>query len=108
MHTDEAVQAKKTGDLLEENKYRYDPKEFHGPTIYYFTLPVLALSSVKTFAQSFEFHYRIVTVLFGSAAVLLLLLLLDGMGSVAALSAGLLMALSPCMVFYSRYYIQEM
>jgi uncharacterized protein (TIGR03663 family) len=108
MHTDEAVQAKKTGNLLEKNEYRYNPKEFHGPTIYYLTLPVLALSSVKTFAQSSEFHYRIVPVIFGSAMVLLLLLILDAMGGLAAPSAGLMIALSPCMVFYSRYYIQEM
>jgi len=38
MHTDEAVHAIKFGALLEENRYRYDPHEYHGPTLNYFTL----------------------------------------------------------------------
>ena len=39
MHTDEAVQAAKFGELLDEGQYRYDPVEYHGPTLYYLTLP---------------------------------------------------------------------
>ena len=41
MHTDEAVQAAKAGALFDSGGYRYDPREFHGPTLYYFTQPVL-------------------------------------------------------------------
>jgi len=38
MHSDEAVNAVKFGQLLEERFYRYDPHEYHGPTLNYFTL----------------------------------------------------------------------
>ncbi|MCB0293433.1 MAG: hypothetical protein KDH97_24480, partial [Calditrichaeota bacterium] len=38
MHTDEAVHAVKFGALLEEGFYEYDPFEYHGPTLNYFTL----------------------------------------------------------------------
>ena len=34
-HPDEANQAFTTGRLLETGVYRYDPKDHHGPTLYY-------------------------------------------------------------------------
>jgi predicted membrane-bound mannosyltransferase len=37
MHTDEAVDAIKFGALLEKGSYIYDPAEYHGPTLNYFT-----------------------------------------------------------------------
>ena len=44
MHNDEAVNAIKFGQLWERGTYRYDPNEFHGPTLYYGTLPVVWLA----------------------------------------------------------------
>ena len=38
MHGDEAVHAVKFGKLLEEGVYRYDPSEYHGPTLILFTI----------------------------------------------------------------------
>jgi uncharacterized protein (TIGR03663 family) len=108
MHVDEAVQAVKTGTLYDTGVYRYDPHEHHGPTLYYFAALSMKLAGCENFPASTEKLYRIIPVLFGAAVVLLLLLLGDGMGKPAALCAGVLFALSPAMVFYSRYYIQEM
>ena len=108
MHTDEAVQAVKTGILAETGVYRYDPHEYHGPSLYYLTLPSLWLSSHGSFTKSDEGAYRIVPVLFGVGLVLLLLLIGDGLGWPAAVCAGVLTAVSPVMVFFSRFYIQEM
>ncbi|MBN2307363.1 MAG: TIGR03663 family protein [Candidatus Hydrogenedentes bacterium] len=108
MHGDEANQAYKAGILLETGAYAYDPYEHHGPTLYYLTLPVAWLTSAKTFAETTEFTYRIVPVLFGVGLILLLLGLGDGLGPAAAVCAGILTAISPAMVFYSRYYVQEM
>ena len=45
--------------------------------------------------------------MFGAGLIVLLLLVADGLGRWATLGAALLTALSPAMVFYSRYYIQE-
>jgi uncharacterized protein (TIGR03663 family) len=107
-HGDEANQAFKAGILLEAGEYRYDPLEHHGPTLYYLARISTGLSGVKTFAETSESMYRIVPVLFGAAVVLLLLLIRDGLGNRAVFYAALLTAVSPAMVYYSRYFIQEM
>ncbi len=39
MHADEAVHADKFGTLLEGGGYVYDPSDYHGPSLYYLTLP---------------------------------------------------------------------
>jgi uncharacterized protein (TIGR03663 family) len=108
MHGDEAVHAIKFGDLLEKGVYAYDPNEYHGPTLNYITLIPAWLSGARTLAQTTEITLRIVPVFFGVCLVLLLLLLIDGLGTAATIYAGILTAVSPAMVYYSRYYIQEM
>ena len=108
MHGDEAVHADKFKDLLEEGVYKYDPYEYHGPTLNYLTLIPSWLSSAEKLTQVSEFTLRIVPVFFGVSLVLLVLLISRGLGSRAAILAALLTAISPAMVFYSRYYIQEM
>jgi len=108
MHHDEAVQAVKTGVLFETGEYRYDPRDCHGPSLYYLTLPFLWLSGAQDFAQSNELIFRMVPVLFGVGLILLVLLVLDGLGWGACVWAALLTAVSPAMVFYSRCYFQEM
>jgi len=107
MHGDEAVHAVKFGDLLEKGFYRYNPDEYHGPTLNYFTLVPSWLSSTQKYADLSESTLRIVPVFFGVLLVLLLLLLADGLGWTTSVCAAVLTAISPAMVFYSRYYIQE-
>jgi uncharacterized protein (TIGR03663 family) len=107
MHTDEAVHADNFGILLEGGAYKYDPHEYHGPTLNYFTLIPARLTSADTYVALTEVTLRIVPVVFGTLLVLMTLLLVRGLGP-AAVTAALLAALSPAMVFYSRYYIQEM
>jgi len=107
-HGDEAVQAVKAGELYDGGQYRYDPHEFHGPSLYYFTLPVLKLGGAKRFADADDADFRLVPVLFGVGLILLLLPLRRSLGAVAMLTAAVLLAVSPAMVFFGRYYIQEM
>jgi len=107
-HPDEAVQAVKAGELYDGAQYRYNPYEFHGPSLYYFTLPILKLSGAKNFAETSDAGFRLVPVLFGVGLILLLLPMRRDLGSVAMVSAAVLIAVSPAMVFFSRYYIQEM
>lgn len=108
MHTDEAVHAIKTGELLASGRYVYDPNEFHGPTPYYAALAISRLAGARSFSEVTEGMLRAAPVLFGICVVLLLLGVQDGLGRVATAIAGTLTAVSPAMVFYSRYYIQEM
>jgi uncharacterized protein (TIGR03663 family) len=108
MHGDEAVHAVRFGELLEKNFYRYNPHEYHGPTLNYFTLIPAWLSGIHKFKDLSEFTLRIVPVFFGLLLVLMPLLLLRGLGRSATIIAIVMTAISPAFVFYSRYYIQEM
>lgn len=106
-HGDEAVHAVKFRELWEHGKYAYDPNEFHGPTIYYAALPFVAARGQAAFADMQESDFRRAIAVLGAAMIGLLLLLKKPLGSHALLWAGLLLALSPAFVFYSRYFIQE-
>jgi uncharacterized protein (TIGR03663 family) len=107
MHADEANQAVKSAQLYETGKYEYDATDHHGPSLYWLTLPSLAIRGVKDLAGSREVDYRIVPALFGVGLIGLLLLFVDGLCRTAVAVAAVLTAISPAMVFYSRYYIQE-
>lgn len=107
MHTDEAVHAIKFAALLEEGHYLYDAREYHGPALYYFTLIPACLRGQTSLAALDETTLRLVPVCFGLGLVLLPLLLRPFIGGAATLAAAFAAALSPMLVFYSRYYIQE-
>ncbi|MBI3853453.1 MAG: TIGR03663 family protein [Verrucomicrobia bacterium] len=108
MHNDEGLNAMKFRSLWVTNDYKYDPHEFHGPTLPYATLPAAWLSPARNFDDFTESTFRLVTVAFGIGLILLVLLLTDGLGKPETLCAVALTAISPAMVFYSRYYIHEM
>ena len=108
MHNDEGVNAIKLRDLLQHGKYRYDPSEYHGPTLIYSTRVWLGLIGTNTFAAVDEKKLRWLTVLFGVGLIALLASVSDALGKRATLVGGLFIAISPAMVFYSRYYIHEM
>ena len=107
IHTDEAVHAVKFADLLEKNQYCYDPSEYHGPTLYYFTLPVAWLSGKTNFTEITETTLRLVPALFGIATILLFLLIADAIGYPAAFIGAALTAISSALTFYGRYYVHE-
>ncbi|MFL6253546.1 MAG: flippase activity-associated protein Agl23 [Pyrinomonadaceae bacterium] len=101
LHHDEGVNGFFLTNLLRQGRYVYDPENYHGPTLYYLTLPFVALAGLHTFV------IRLVPSLFGVGVVWLVLALRRYVGTVAALVAALLIAVSPACVFYSRYFIHE-
>ena len=107
MHADEANQAVKFGDLLERGDYRFDPKDHHGPTLYYLTLPAARAAGATTLAGLDERTLRLVPALFGAALLVVLLLFSGGLSREAILAAAALAAVSPALTYYSRFYIQE-
>jgi len=107
MHTDEAVHAQKFADLLEAGEYEYDRREYHGPTLNYFTLVPAWLQSAENYAQLTELTVRIVPVVFGVLLVLASTLMVRGLGGAGAAVGAAFTAVSPAFVFYNRYYIQE-
>jgi uncharacterized protein (TIGR03663 family) len=108
LHTDESVHAYKFAGLWDRGEYRYDPHEYHGPTLYYATLPLAWLSGAANADQLRETTLRAVPLVFGLGLILLTALFADGLGRVGTLTAGLLTAVSTALVFFSRYYIHEM
>jgi len=107
MHGDEANQAVKTARLLETGQYVYDPHDHHGPSIYYLAQPVFWALGAETAPDLTDGMLRVVPAVFGVLTVVLLVLMGDGLGRAAAVCAGVLTAVSPALVFYSRYYVQE-
>lgn len=107
MHNDEAVNALKFADLLENGSYKYDKNDYHGPTLNYFTLIPAIIRSQKSLREIDEITLRLVSVSFGLGIILLLLLIAMVIGWPNVLIISLLITISPPLVFYSRYYIQE-
>src|SRR5207249_4582807 len=108
LHNDEAVNAIKVSELWQQGRYAYDPDEFHGPALHYATLPFLWLSGARNPDELEAATLRLAPVVFGVGLILLPLLLADGMGRLAVAWAAMFTAISPAMVFYSRYFIHEM
>jgi uncharacterized protein (TIGR03663 family) len=107
-HNDEAVNAVKVADLWQHGRYVYDPDEYHGPTLHYATLPILAASGARNADELNNGILRLAPVVFGIGLILLLLLFVDALGRRALAWAAVFTAVSPAMVFYSRYFIHEM
>lgn len=107
MHTDEAVHGIILGRLLEGNGYRYDPAEYHGPTLYYLTAPLALLRGQSTTAALTETTLRLLPALCGAAMILLFALWRNVLGSPAVTWAAIFTAIAPIQLYYSRYFIQE-
>lgn len=100
MSHDEAQHTQLAWSLYSGTGYVHVPMT-HGP----FQIEVVA-SSYFLFGGS-DWASRIPAALFGVAAVMLILLFRRWIGRSGALAAGLLMTISPYMVYYSRYVRNE-
>jgi uncharacterized protein (TIGR03663 family) len=113
LHHDEGVNGNFLVMLVREGKYFYDPQNYHGPTLYYFSavIPwIVKFLGGKTAGDNYgltTFNIRLVTVVFGLATIWLALLLRKRLGAIGALSAAGLLAISPGAVYLSRYFIHE-
>lgn len=101
-HHDEGVNSFFLLNLAHSGEYKYDPTNYHGPSLYY-----IALVSLRIFGEN-DFALRLTPVLFGILTVAMIWLLRRQLGTVGTPVAACFMALSPCLVFYSRYFIHEM
>jgi uncharacterized protein (TIGR03663 family) len=102
LHHDEGVNAYFLTSLVRPpHIYRYDPTNYHGPSLYY-----LAWASAAVFGLT-DFALRFVPAAFGLTTIAWILLLRRNLGDVGALSAATLLTLSPGGVFHSRYFIHE-
>ncbi len=100
-HHDEGVNGFFLARLVREGVFKYDPSNYHGPTLYYLTLPLVGIFGLSDLAV------RGTTVVFGMLTVFGLWRFLSRTGSGWALAAMALLATSPGAVFFSRYFIHE-
>ena len=113
LHHDEGVNGNFLVRLVREGIYHYDPANYHGPTIYYFaslipwTLRFLFGAGRQNTYGLTTITIRLVPALFGLATIWLVLLLRRRLGTIGALSAAALLAISPGAVYLSRYFIHE-
>jgi uncharacterized protein (TIGR03663 family) len=113
LHHDEGVNGNFLVRLVREGFYQYDPANYHGPTLYYFSAIIpwitklLFGSAARDNYGLTTFNIRLITVLFGLGTIVLVFLLRRRLGTVATLAAGLMLAVSPGAVYLSRYFIHE-
>ena len=101
IHHDEAVNGWFVDGLFSKGFYSYDPQNYHGPLYFY----LLALSE-KIFGRNL-IALRIPSVVLGSLIAISPLWFKRVLGVPAAWVAAFFLALSPALVFYSRYAIHE-
>ena len=113
LHHDEGVNGNFLVKLVREGAYQYDPENYHGPTLYYFSALIPWVTKVLFGTNAREtyglttFTIRLIPALFGLATIGLVFLLRKRLGTVATLAAALMLAVSPGAVYLSRYFIHE-
>ncbi len=109
-HPDEANQAFTTGRLLETGTYRYDPKDYHGPTLHYAAAAIQKVAGHDstatldaTLLRVTPLVFAVITILLGFSAVRRIT------RSVATgLAFAALLATAPMFVFFATDFIHEM
>ena len=93
LHHDEGVNGNFLVSLVRDGTYIYDPNNYHGPTLYYFSAifcwlrGFLAEKRARDIYGLTTFNIRFVTAAFGIATIGLALLLRKRLGTIGALSA---------------------
>jgi len=87
--------------LFREGIYKYDPTNYHGPDLYYFALAFSKVFGLNTISV------RASVAIFGVLTVFLAFFLRKYIGKIGSIAAALFLALSPGMVYISRYFIHE-
>jgi uncharacterized protein (TIGR03663 family) len=100
-HHDESVHASFTLKLLEQGEYSYNPA-YHGPFLFHSTAAVFHFLGIN------DTTARLVPVFFGVATLLLLFLLKKELGKSGVLWSMFLLAFSPSMVYFSRFFRNDM
>jgi uncharacterized protein (TIGR03663 family) len=100
-HHDEGVNGWFLTTLFRDGTYKYDPGNYHGPTLYYISLAFTKVFGLQTFPVRWS------VAIWGVFIVVVTFWLRKYIGKTGSLFAALMLALSPGMVFISRYFIHE-
>src|SRR5687767_2101445 len=98
-HHDEGVNGWFLTNLFRDGLYKYDPANYHGPTLYYISLAFAEVFGLETVPVRWS------VAIWGVLIVVLAFYLRPYIGQVGALAAAAFLAISPGMVYISRYFI---
>ncbi len=101
LHHDEGVNGHFLITLFREGVYQYNPANYHGPDLYYISLTFAKVFGLNTLSV------RSSVAIFGVLTVVLAFFLRRYIGTIGSLAAALFLAISPGMVYISRYFIHE-
>ena len=101
LHHDEGVNGWFLTNLFRDGRYQYDPANYHGPTLYYISLFFTKVFGLETTS------IRASVAIWGVLVVVLAFFLRRYIGRIGSLFGALFLALSPGMVYISRYFIHE-
>ncbi len=101
LHHDEGVNGFFLTNLFRDGVYKYDPSNYHGPDLYYISLAFSKVFGLNTLS------IRASVAIFGVLTVFLAFFLKKYIGKTGSLAAAMFLALSPGMVYISRYFIHE-
>jgi uncharacterized protein (TIGR03663 family) len=108
LHHDEGVNGLFLVRLIRDGVYRYDPANYHGPTLYYFALSLARLRHISGGALDLGVAgLRTIPTLFAIATIWLVLQLRRWTDDRAAIFAAGLIAISPGAVYFARDFIHE-
>lgn len=101
-HSDEGVNFHFVREVLRDGMYHYSHENYHGPLYFY-----LSAAAARILGHTVA-GFRAASILIGAGLILLLLPLAQNCGRRFVLLAALFIAVSPSLVFMSRYAIHEM
>lgn len=107
MHTDEAVNGLMIHQMLAGESVAFDPDHYHGPLLRYLSIPVVWVADTFFDVNFSEQSLRWLTALAGSLAVVSIFLYRNYLGRDASFIALVFAAVSPPLIYYSRYFIHE-
>lgn len=109
MHADEAILGVKLAEYWQSGHFQYDSKDYHGPGLHQTSKAWGLLTGWDSDPAAWtQGDLRFVVVLTGLGVMLSVFLFADVLGRLGTALALMMTAVSPMMVYYSRYFIMEM
>lgn len=107
MHGDEAINAVKLAEVVEAGRFDYNPNQHHGPIFYYTSALFAAVHGLWELQEFSEPFLRGITAFVGMILIWLVFGFRKSLKNDVALIVAGFIAISPTIVFYSRYFIHE-
>ena len=107
MHGDEAINAYKVYELIETGKFSYQPSQHHGPLLFYISNLIFLFNSFDSINDLSVESLRSITCVVGVLLVFFCFIFKNSINQNTIYLVSGLMAVSPSLIYFSRYFIHE-